>query len=150
VSRSGASRAGARVSWELGTFQFLGFTHYWGTSRHGHSVIKRKTAKDRLARTLTRMEQWCKTYRHLPMLVQHRALNQKLRGHYGYFGITGNFRCLNQVLERTRRIWFRWLRRRTRGGRGDDVGALRRAYGSIFPAGSAPYRSFLRVANPLL
>jgi group II intron reverse transcriptase/maturase len=103
---------------EPGTFQFLGFTHYWGTSRHGHSVLKRKTAKDRLARTLTRMEQWCKKYRHLPMLVQHRALNQKLRGHYGYFGITGNFRCLNQVLERTRRIWFRWLCRRTRGGRG--------------------------------
>ena len=103
---------------ELGTFQFLGFTHYWGKSRQGHSVIKRKTAKDRLARTLMRMEQWCKQYRHLPMLMQHRALNQKLRGHYGYFGITGNFRCLHQVLERTRRIWFRWLRRRTRGGRG--------------------------------
>jgi hypothetical protein len=79
---------------EPGTFQFLGFTHYWGKSRQGHSVIKRKTAKDRLARTLMRMEQWCKKYRHLPMLMQHRALNQKLRGHYGYFGITGNFRCL--------------------------------------------------------
>jgi group II intron reverse transcriptase/maturase len=110
-----------------GTFQFLGFTHYWGESRQGRSVIKRKTAKDRLARTLMRMEQWCKKYRHLPMMMQYRALNQKLRGHYGYFGITGNFRCLNQVLERTRRIWFRWLRRRTRGGRGmtwERFGAL--------------------------
>jgi RNA-directed DNA polymerase len=103
---------------EPGTFQFLGFTHYWGKSRHGRSVMKRKTARERLARTLKRMEQWCKFNRHQPMAVQHRALNQKLRGHYGYFGITGNFRCLAKVLDRTQRIWFRWLRRRTRGGQG--------------------------------
>jgi group II intron reverse transcriptase/maturase len=103
---------------EPGAFQFLGFTHYWAKSRRGRWVVKRKTAKDRLARTLTRLEQWCKLNRHQPMAVQHRALNLKLRGHYGYFGITGNFRSLNRVLERTQRIWFRWLRRRTRGGQG--------------------------------
>ena len=110
-------RSPARAA-EPGTFQFLGFTHYWGKSRLGRLVVKRKTAKERLARTLKRMEQWCKVNRHQPMAVQQRALNQKLRGHYGYFGITGNFRCLNQVWERTQRIWFRWLRRRTRGGQG--------------------------------
>lgn len=103
---------------EPGTFQFLGFTHYWGKSRYGRATVRRKTAKDRLARTLKRLEQWCQQYRHLPMRLQHRALNQKLKGHYGYFGITGNYRCLQQVLEGTRRIWFRWLCRRTRGGRG--------------------------------
>ena len=27
------------------TFSFLGFTHYWGNSRKGNWVIKRKTAK---------------------------------------------------------------------------------------------------------
>ena len=103
---------------EPGTFQFLGFTHYWGKSRQGRPVVKRKTAKDRMARTLKRMEQWCKKNRHLPMSVQYCALNQKLKGHYGYYGITGNFRSLKQVAERTMRIWFRWLRRRTRGGQG--------------------------------
>jgi RNA-directed DNA polymerase len=128
-------RSPARTK-ESDAFQFLGFTHYWGKSRQGRSVIKRKTAKDRLARTLMRMEQWCKKYRHLPMLMQHRALNQKLRGHYGYFGITGNIRCLNQVLERTRRIWFRWLRRRTRGGRGmtwERFGALTESVFRLVP-----------------
>src|SRR5262249_51339565 len=37
---------------EPGTFDFLGFTHYWGKSRKGYWVIKRKTATKRLRRTL--------------------------------------------------------------------------------------------------
>ncbi|MEK7993682.1 MAG: group II intron reverse transcriptase/maturase [Planctomycetota bacterium] len=100
------------------TFQFLGFTHYWGQSRRGTVVLKRKTAKQRVARTLKRLGEWCRRNRHLPLLFQQRKLNQKLRGHYAYFGITGNFRALWQVFQRTGRIWYTWLARRTRGGKG--------------------------------
>ncbi|MFA7173842.1 MAG: reverse transcriptase domain-containing protein [Kiritimatiellia bacterium] len=39
-------------------------------------------------------------------------------GHYAYFGITGNFRDLNRVYQQTKRIWFKWLRPRTRGKKG--------------------------------
>jgi group II intron reverse transcriptase/maturase len=98
-----------------GTFDFLGFTHYWGTSRRGRRVVERKTAKDRVARTLQRIGQWCRNNRHRPMPEQHRALNRKLNGHYAFFGITGNYRGLNQVYQQTRRLWCKWLRRRTRG-----------------------------------
>lgn len=101
-----------------GTFQFLGFTHYWGQSRRGAWVLKRKTAKQRVARTLKRVGEWCRRNRHMPMLFQQNRLNQKLRGHYAYFGITGNFRALWQVFQRTSRIWHKWLARRTRGKRG--------------------------------
>ena len=31
-----------------GTFDLLGFTHYWGLSRRGYWVVKRKTSKSRL------------------------------------------------------------------------------------------------------
>lgn len=121
---------------EQETFQFLGFTHYWGKSRHGRKVLKRKTAKERVARTLKRMEQWCRMNRHQPMIIQLRALNQKLKGHYGYFGITGNYRALWKVAERTRRIWFRWLRRRTRGGKGIMWERFSELTHSIFPLAS--------------
>ena len=107
-----------RHAHEPETFRFLGFTHYWGKSRYGRPVVKRKTATDRLTRTLQRLEQWCKRNRHEPMTMQHRMLNQKLKGHYGYFGITGNYRSLALVWDRSHRIWYRWLRRRTRGGMG--------------------------------
>jgi RNA-directed DNA polymerase len=33
------------------SFDFLGFTHYWGRSRKGGWILKRKTARDRLSRS---------------------------------------------------------------------------------------------------
>ena len=34
------------------TFEFLGFTHYWGKTRRGANAVKQKTAKDRFSRSL--------------------------------------------------------------------------------------------------
>ena len=66
------------------TFEFLGFTHYWARSRQGYWVIKRRTAKKRLRRTLTALWQWCRSHRHRKVEEQHQELCQKLRGHYQY------------------------------------------------------------------
>ena len=74
------------------TFDFLGFTHYWARSRQGYWVIKRRTAKKRLRRTLTALWQWCRSHRHRKVEEQHQELCQKLRGHYQYSGIRGNDR----------------------------------------------------------
>ena len=75
---------------EPGTFDFLGFTHYWGKSWKGHWVIKRKTATQRLRRTLKALGHWCRINRHRGMFDQFRELVRKLAGHYAYYGITGN------------------------------------------------------------
>ena len=96
------------------TFNFLGFTHYWGKSRKGNWVIKRKTESERLTRALKAISQWCKKHRHLPIQVQHRKLNEKLRGHYNYYGITPNLRSLALYWENVKRIWMKWLNRRSR------------------------------------
>jgi len=63
-----------------GTFEFLGFTHYWARSRQGYWVIKRRTAKKRLRRTLTALWQWCRSHRHRKVEEQHQELCQKLGG----------------------------------------------------------------------
>jgi group II intron reverse transcriptase/maturase len=102
---------------ERGTFDFLGFTHYWGRSRKGAWVIKRKTAKSRLRRALQALSAWCAEHRHLPIREQHRTLSQKLRGHYGYSGIIGNFFSLQGDLEGVRATWRHWLSRRRRADR---------------------------------
>ena len=96
-----------------GTFDLLGFTHYWGTSRKGTAVIKRKTASKRLRRALTRISQWCRAHRHDRLREQHRALVRRVRGHYGYYGITGNARWLSAFRHAVERIWQRWLSRRS-------------------------------------
>jgi hypothetical protein len=95
------------------TFDLLGFTHYWTKSRRGYWVIKRKTATDRLSRAVTRIGRWCREHRHMPVSDQHRELALKLRGHYGYYGITGNSLMLVRFLRATKRRWHYWLNRRS-------------------------------------
>jgi group II intron reverse transcriptase/maturase len=99
------------------TFDFLGFTHYWGRSRRGFWVIKRKTANGRLNRALLTISSWCRTHLHEPIAWQHQKLSEKLRAHYGYYGISGNCASLRSFLHGTRRIWHRWLCRRGPSGR---------------------------------
>jgi len=96
-----------------GTFDLLGFTHFWKVSRKGNWVIARKTAKGRLARAVKTITQWCKTYRHLPVKDQHKALVRKLKGHFAYYGITGNGRSLAHFRHQVMRAWCTWLRRRS-------------------------------------
>jgi len=94
------------------TFDFLGFTHYWGKSRRGYWVVKRKTAGKRQRRTIKAIWQWCKENRHQPIAEQYRMLSQKLRGHYQYYGIRSNYRQLENVAQKVRRAWWYWLNRR--------------------------------------
>ena len=96
------------------SFDFLGFTHYWGRSHRGYWVVKRKTAPDRFTRALQRFNQWCQRNRHAPIAWQHAQLLSKLRGHYGYYGIPGNSKCLNSLHHWVKRIWRKWLSQRSR------------------------------------
>ncbi len=100
-----------------GTFDLLGFTHHWGLSRKGKWVLKKRTAKDRISRTLRRIAQWCRLHRHDDVEVQQRALARRLNGHYAYFGVTSNYRALARVCHETLTIWRKWLSRRSQTGR---------------------------------
>jgi group II intron reverse transcriptase/maturase len=95
------------------SFDFLGFTLYWGRSRKGQWVVRRKTAKDRLSRALRVVEAWCRRHRHTPVRWQHEQLSSKLRGHYAYYGMTGNGRSMSSFRHHVERIWRKWLRRRS-------------------------------------
>jgi group II intron reverse transcriptase/maturase len=94
------------------TFDLLGFTHYWARSRNGYWVVKLKTAKDRFTRAVRSIDHWCRDNRHLPICEQQQKLNQKLRGHYAYYGVTGNSAALARFLHEVGTCWRRWLTRR--------------------------------------
>jgi RNA-directed DNA polymerase len=95
-----------------GSFAFLGFTHYWAKTLRGGWTIKRKTQGKRLSRFMSGIGEWCKGHRHEPLAEQHRTLSSKLRGHYQYYGVRGNFKMLEVAYEHTRVMWQKWLRRR--------------------------------------
>lgn len=94
-------------------FTFLGFTHYWGRSRKGNWVVKCKTAASRLTQSLSRVRQWCRRWRHQPVPWQQHRLTLSLRGHYAYYGITGNYRALDNFYRQVTREWRKWLNRRS-------------------------------------
>jgi RNA-directed DNA polymerase len=99
-----------------GTFDFLGFTHYWAKTRRGYWVIKRKTVGKRLRRFMKEIWTWCRENRHAPLKEQFRMLGVKLRGYYQYYGIRGNFKMLEVIFEHTERAWQYWLSRRSHKG----------------------------------
>lgn len=96
-----------------GTFDVLGFTHFWGLTRKRIWVVQRKTSRSGFGRALKRVADWCRKSRHLPVREQLKTLASKVRGHYNYFGITGNSRALGRFLYEVKRAWQRWLFRRS-------------------------------------
>jgi hypothetical protein len=107
-----------RHPWRSGqkpqSFDFLGFTHYWGKTRGGGYAVKRKTQGKKFRAALQRVEQWCKSNRHRALREQHAMLCSKLQGHYAYYGIRGNYRALANFWYAVKRRWHYWLMRRSR------------------------------------
>jgi group II intron reverse transcriptase/maturase len=97
-----------------GSFTFLGFKHYWTKSRKGQWMVGRKTDGKRFSRAIKTIAQWCRENRHIPKKEQHEKLALKLRGHYAYYGISLNFDSIAQMYHQVKRIWFKWLNRRSR------------------------------------
>jgi len=112
---------GKRQAWRalqakqrMPTFNFLGFTHFWGTSRRGMVRLKRKTAKGRLRRALVAINYWLRSERSARKLPDlWRAIAGKLRGHFNYFGVTDNSSALARFEHAVHRLVFKWLNRRS-------------------------------------
>jgi len=96
-----------------GTFDFLGFTLYWGRTQSGRWCLRMKTRRARLARSIKAVAEWCRDHRHLPVKRQHVRLCSKLQGHFNYFGVNGNYHSLVVLAQAARRSWYKWLRRRS-------------------------------------
>lgn len=108
-------RGGAKPQEKPETFDFLGFTHYWGKARSGSQVVKKQTAGGRLRRALQAIKEWGWKNRHRPLTEQQCKLNEKLRGHDADHGVTGNYRKLQELRWQVVKLWRKWLVRRNRG-----------------------------------
>lgn len=102
------------------TFDFLGFTHYWAKTKRGGYAVKRQTKGKKFRAALANIADWCKKHRHEPVGQQHRKLSEKVRGHYAYYGIRGNFAALARFRHEARRLWHYWLNRRSRERSGGE------------------------------
>jgi hypothetical protein len=100
-----------------GSFDFVGFTFYWGRTRTGSWTLQYKTRCARLRRSIRSVYAWCRRHRHWAVKEQRAALSRRLHGHYNYFGVNGNARCLQSLYVATKQAWRKWLGRRSQRGR---------------------------------
>jgi RNA-directed DNA polymerase len=95
------------------TFDVVGFTFYWARTRKGHWRMACKTRRASLRRAKMAIYDWCRRHRHWSIKDQHAALHRRLRGHFNYFGVSGNYNSMMRLVEATKRSWYKWLRRRS-------------------------------------
>lgn len=100
----------------LPTFNFLGFTCYWGRKRKGHWRLKLTSRKDRFAAKLKGLRDFL--WKNLNTTNKRLTLNiviRVIRGWINYHGISDNQRRVGQFIYQSTRIIYRWFNRQ--GGR---------------------------------
>ena len=93
-------------------FTFLGFEFFWNLDRKGMPRVTRRTARKKLQGACRRIKEWIKLNRHMSENEFFKDLNARLRGHYQYYGIHGNYESLERFYYWTRACVFKWLNRR--------------------------------------
>jgi len=108
------SRGMANKGLKQGNFKYLGFTIYLGKSRSGKMIVKIKTNKNTLNRKLKAVTQWCKENRSAYRLSKlWKIFILKIRGHIQYYGVSHNFESVSNFVHEARRIFFKWINRRS-------------------------------------
>ena len=108
-----ATRKGKRAE----TFDFLGFTHYCGRSRDGKRFrMKRVTASKKFTAKLHAFKEWLMKSRNLKTKELWETAKAKLRGHFGYYGVTDNSSGINRYAYEVTRLLHKWLNRRGKRG----------------------------------
>jgi group II intron reverse transcriptase/maturase len=90
---------GRNAGSDSGKFDFLGFTHISGKSRKGAYCVKRVTSQKKLKAKRAIVKAWMRENMHMPIKELIDKLNRKLRGHYNYYGIIGNYVKMNGFRE---------------------------------------------------
>ena len=96
-----------------GTFNFLGFTHFVGRSRHGNFVVGRKTEKKRIRRKLEALKRQLQALRTQGQQAMVTYVRQHVQGHIQYYGVSGNIRSLGLYVYLASGLLFKWLNRRS-------------------------------------
>lgn len=97
-----------------GTFNFLGLTHYCGESRRGKFLMKVKTDRQRMGNKLKEMNQWLKTNRNRRKIgMLWKSISVKLQGHYNYYGVSGNYKSIQNFYYQVVKLTHKWINRRS-------------------------------------
>jgi group II intron reverse transcriptase/maturase len=96
------------------TFDFLGFTHFCDITKTGTFKVGRKTSRKKFKAKMKAMNIWLKSIRNLLLLKDWwKILIAKIRGHFQYYGVSGNYVSISKYYQLTVRLTKKWINRRS-------------------------------------
>lgn len=96
------------------TFNFLGFTFYWGKTRKGIVVPKLKTSSKTMDTKLKKVTEWIKNIRSKAKMKEiWGTFCAKVRGHTQYYGVSFNSKQIQKFHWEATGIVYKWLNRRS-------------------------------------
>jgi len=96
------------------TFDFLGFTHFCDKTRNGSFKVGRKTRRKKFNLSLKKMNSWLKAIRNRVKTKEWwKIVSAKIRGHFEYYGISGNYAAIKDFYQLALRLIFKWINRRS-------------------------------------
>ena len=101
---------------KLQTFDFLGFTHCCAKSRKGNFCLIQQTSRKKYRLKINDIRQWLEQEVRKPREQQKeivKKINQKLIGHYQYYGRCGNYRMLKGFYQQVEETFFKILNSRS-------------------------------------
>jgi RNA-directed DNA polymerase len=112
----GAAQRAQRQGTRLPTFNFLGFTCYWGQSRKGFWRLKLTSRRDRFTAKLKGLREFLRKN----LNTKHTGVTLKsvirvVRGWINYHNVSDNGRKVEAFRKQCMRITFKWINRK--GGR---------------------------------
>ena len=111
--RHAARRRTAQGLGKPETFDFLGFTHFCGKTKHGRFWLRRITISKRMQAKLREVNDQLKRRRHQPIPVQGTWLRSVVQGHLAYYAVPGNTDAVAAFRTQVGRCWYKALRRRS-------------------------------------
>src|SRR3981189_2198086 len=114
--RQAADRRDRRGLGKPETFNFLGFTHICGRSRHGKFLLKRKSRRDRMRGKLKEIKEEMRRRMHQSIPEQGRWLAQVVRGYFAYHAVPTNSAAIGAFRHHVVDLWRCSLSRRSQRG----------------------------------
>lgn len=111
--RGSENKPGDGTNGKPGTFDFLGFQHYWGKGKSGKYRLKRKTSPKKLKMRIKEFTDWIRKNRHMPEQELVEAIRRKLIGHYQYYGVSDNFDGIKSYFRTVKYLIWKWRNRRS-------------------------------------
>ena len=108
--KQNALKTGRRAN----TFDFLGFTHFCDKTRKGYFKLGRQTSAKKFRAKCKDLNTWLKAIRNTaPTKEWWQIFKAKLRGHFEYYGVSGNFPSISKFYSIAIRLLHKWLNRRS-------------------------------------